>query len=85
MAGRGVPGDPLAPRVEGLVRAVLGIPTDRTRAVNWVRWGIRTSGLFGAAEEGEEPFGKLDMSILALLLPHTGTFLASWRHHTPLP
>lgn len=82
MAGRGVPGDPLAPGVESLVRTVLGIPSDRSRAENWVRWGIRSSGM---AEEGEEPFGKLAISVLGLLLPHTGTFLASWRHHTPLP
>lgn len=95
MAGQGVPGDPAAPGVEGLVRAlaaaVLGDSQRQDkgngfqRAENRVRCDIRSSGLFWVAEEGEKLFGKLDMSILGELLPYTGTFLASWRCHTPLP
>lgn len=79
MAGQGVPGDPAAPAVEGLVRAlaaaVLGHSQGQDKgngfqlAENRVRWGIRSSGLFGVAEEGEKMFGKLDMSVLGELLP----------------
>lgn len=89
MAGQGVPGDPPAPRVEGLVRAlpVLGHSQGQDKgngcqlAEKRVRWGSRSSGLFGVVEEGGKLFGKLDMSILRA----AGTVLASWRHHTPLP